>query len=80
MKNARIIVTVLAFVGAFGSAFATKRANRNLYTKVTSSCHLISCRNQNIESRPQCGDVNQKFLDNQCTIPYAGQAWQVVMP
>lgn len=78
MKNTKIILVALAFVGAFASAFATNaRANFNIYTKTTEACHLIDCNRLNVENLGACLKPGPYYTNPQCTI-VATQAFRVI--
>lgn len=76
MKRVKLALSALVFVSAVGSAFATRPVeDRNLYTKVTSDCHLIMCRTSRINQAAACSITDTKYTNATCTSVFSGSAW-----
>lgn len=80
MKNIKLILAAVAFVGGIGSAFATKPlTQRDLWQKSGSQCALISCSQAN-HNVGDCTITGTKYTESTCTTVYTGQAFKVALP
>jgi|GEM_PF-1758722 len=84
MKNVKLVLAAVAFIGGIGSAFATRpMAQRDLYQLITqggqTSCQLISCSQTN-RGAGLCGVTGTKYSNSTCTTQFTGTAFAVQNP
>jgi len=84
MINTKLILASVAFIGAIGTAFATKpMSQRDLWQKHTSggttTCDIISCSQTN-RGVGTCSISGTKYSDANCTVTFTGTAFAVQNP
>ncbi|HEV9036030.1 MAG TPA: DUF6520 family protein [Puia sp.] len=81
MKRSKLILNgaavVVALTGAF--AFTNHFSDANLWTlQPNQHCTQIQCASTDVEGTlTPCPDLNAKFLNNKCTIPFTGTGFFV---